>query len=101
LSPDPFEEKGETRTNVSSCPNSVASTPCEPSALQSSDALLTDAERLQSFLYQMAEGDNAKEEFQQVLSFRSLISKMLIGPPLETGTSYIAFKIWIDNFFNI
>jgi len=83
LSPDPFEEKGEARTKVSSCPNSVASTPCEP-ALQSSDVMLTDAERLQSFLYQMAEGGNAKEESQS-LFFRSLISKMITGPPLETG----------------
>lgn len=82
VSPDPFnEEKGEART-VSSCPTSVASTPNEHSVLQSTVTELTDTERSLSFLYEMAEGGNVKDD-SKLFSFLTFISqhKLITGPP--------------------
>lgn len=74
---DPFsEEKGETRNSGNTCPSSIATTPASDAHPLISDEpqqiLLSEAERVRTCLYQLAEGCNGKEDIQ-VRSFRSAV----------------------------
>lgn len=85
LPADPFnEEKGDVRTCGSSCPPSVASTPCDAPAIpqETLDPPKTEFERLQFWLYQLAEKSCEMEDVP-LRSFRSTViqNQLLLGPP--------------------
>ena len=82
---DPFnEEKGDVRTCGSSCPPSVASTPCDAPAIPEEplEIPISELDRLQLCLYQLAEQAHEGEELS-LRSFRTAVvdNQLLLGPP--------------------
>ncbi len=72
------------RTCGSSCPPSVASTPCDVPAIPEEplETPVSEFERLQFWLYQLAEKTSEMEELP-LRSFRSMVihNQLLSGPP--------------------